>query len=248
MATWSGWVGLGEMTGFGVVHPLPGIWDDLAVNIAVTLPIGVEAYAVYALSVATSPRRLPPQVRRFAWASSLASLLIGMGGQVAYHVMQSVGWTKAPTWVVAAVACLPVVVLGVAAVLWHLESAVEHGEKGSWSWLPGSSVPRSGRAAQPAGSAAGGSSSGAGVAGASRVSGTSVGTDGGSPSTAASTAGPSGLSLVPTRGDGPRAAAVAAARSFRAEHGRLPSLGELVGMGVTASTAKRALREMRGAA
>ena len=109
-------------------------------------------------------------------------------------------------------------------------------------------VPRSGRAAQPAGSAVGGSSSGAGVAGASRVSGTSVGTDGGSPSTAASTATPSGLSLVPTRGDGPRAAAVAAARAFRAEHGRLPSLGELVGMGVSASTAKRALNELRSAA
>ena len=56
-ATWSGWVGLGELTGFGVVHPLPGIWDTLTVNTAITLPVGVEAYAVYALAVATDPAR-----------------------------------------------------------------------------------------------------------------------------------------------------------------------------------------------
>src|SRR5215213_4866498 len=77
-ATWSGWVGLGELTGFGVVHPLPGIWDDLTVNTAVTLPIGVEAYAMYALSVATSPRPLPARVRRYAWASSAGALVLGM--------------------------------------------------------------------------------------------------------------------------------------------------------------------------
>jgi hypothetical protein len=26
VAVWSGWVGIGQMTGFGQVHPLPGIW------------------------------------------------------------------------------------------------------------------------------------------------------------------------------------------------------------------------------
>jgi hypothetical protein len=26
-STWSGWVGLGSLTGFGVINPLPGIWD-----------------------------------------------------------------------------------------------------------------------------------------------------------------------------------------------------------------------------
>ena len=29
VAVWSGWVGIGQMTGFGQVHPLPGIWDSL---------------------------------------------------------------------------------------------------------------------------------------------------------------------------------------------------------------------------
>ncbi|GAA3519151.1 hypothetical protein GCM10023075_81360 [Streptosporangium album] len=50
VATWSGWVGLGEMTGFGPVKLLPGIADDWEINSAVTLPIGVEAYAAFALS------------------------------------------------------------------------------------------------------------------------------------------------------------------------------------------------------
>jgi hypothetical protein len=120
-ATWSGWVGLGELTGFGVVHPLPGIWDDLTINTAVTLPIGVEAYAMYALSIATSPRPLAARVRRYAWASSAAALALGMAGQVAYHVMTSRGGRDpAPWWVTALVSCLPVLVLGAASLLWHL--------------------------------------------------------------------------------------------------------------------------------
>jgi hypothetical protein len=28
VAVWSGWVGIGQMTGFGQVHPLPGIWGS----------------------------------------------------------------------------------------------------------------------------------------------------------------------------------------------------------------------------
>src|SRR5690606_3939731 len=50
VATWSGWVGLGELTGFGPVKPLPGIADSLTINSAITLPIGVEAYAALAMS------------------------------------------------------------------------------------------------------------------------------------------------------------------------------------------------------
>lgn len=45
VAVWSGWVRLGQMTGFGLVRPFPGLWDSLRVNTAITLPIGVEAGA-----------------------------------------------------------------------------------------------------------------------------------------------------------------------------------------------------------
>lgn len=122
VATWSGWVGLGERTGFGVVQPLPGI-IDLHINTAVTLPIGVEAYAIYALSVATS-EHLQPRTRRYAWASAALALGLGMAGQIAYHLMAALPPGRlAPGWVIALVSCLPVLVLGGASLLWHLVSA-----------------------------------------------------------------------------------------------------------------------------
>ena len=40
VAVWSGWVGIGQMTGFGQVHPLPGIWGSFHLDTAVTLPVG----------------------------------------------------------------------------------------------------------------------------------------------------------------------------------------------------------------
>jgi len=43
VAIWSRWVGLGGLCGIGVIHPLPGIWDSLRINTAITLPVGVEA-------------------------------------------------------------------------------------------------------------------------------------------------------------------------------------------------------------
>src|SRR6185437_1472245 len=46
---WSGWVGIARLTGFGMVAPLPGIWPSLHLDTSITLPVGVEAYAAYAL-------------------------------------------------------------------------------------------------------------------------------------------------------------------------------------------------------
>ncbi len=46
---WSGWVGIAQKISFGLVSPLPGIWPSLHVDTSITLPIGVEAYAAYAL-------------------------------------------------------------------------------------------------------------------------------------------------------------------------------------------------------
>jgi hypothetical protein len=119
-ATWTGWVGLGQLTGFGVVHPLPGIWDALTVNTAITLPVGVEAYAVYALAVATDPPNRTAIARRYAWVSAAGALLLGVSGQIAFHLLEARGVTAAPWWVVALVSSLPVLVLGAASLLWHL--------------------------------------------------------------------------------------------------------------------------------
>jgi hypothetical protein len=126
ISTWSGWVGLGSLTGFGVIRPLPGIADEVSLNTAITLPIGVEAYAVYALAVATGTDPLTERARHYAWASAAGALGLGMLGQIAYHVMNAAGVTAAPWQVVALVSCLPVLVLGAASLLWHLagEAAV----------------------------------------------------------------------------------------------------------------------------
>lgn len=119
VAIWSGWVGLGGLTGFGVVHPLPGIADGFSLNTAITLPIGVEVYAAYALRAWLSGVG-PARARGFAKWSAIGALLVGALGQVAYHVLVAAGITSAPWWITTLVASLPVAVLGMGAALAHL--------------------------------------------------------------------------------------------------------------------------------
>jgi hypothetical protein len=124
VAIWSGWVDLGRLTGFGVVHPLPGIADEVALNTAITLPIGLETYAAYALYVWLSGA-VPARARQFARRSAVGALMLGAGGQVAYHLMIAAGMARAPWWITTVVACLPVAVLGMGAALRHLVHAGE---------------------------------------------------------------------------------------------------------------------------
>lgn len=120
VATWSGWVELGAMTGFGKVHPLPGIWDSATINTAITLPLGLEAYAAYALGAWISPRPLSRRTRAFARRSAVFSLILGMAGQAGYHLLSVNGFQKAPWPVTVFVSCLPVLVLFLAAALGHM--------------------------------------------------------------------------------------------------------------------------------
>jgi hypothetical protein len=71
---WSGWVGIAQKTGFGLVSPLPGIWSSLHLDTTITLPIGVEAYAAYALRawLATDPW-ISTRTRAFAKWSAICS-------------------------------------------------------------------------------------------------------------------------------------------------------------------------------
>src|SRR5260221_11933005 len=50
---WSGWVGIPQKTGLGLVSPLPGIWPSFHLDTTITRPIGVRAYA------ASPPRGWP---------------------------------------------------------------------------------------------------------------------------------------------------------------------------------------------
>lgn len=125
VATWSGWVGLGELTGFGPVKPFPGI-SEFTINTAVTLPVGVEAYAAYALHAWLAASGASEFTRAFAKWSALGSLLLGMLGQVGYHLLAQTGVATAPWEVTTAVSCLPVLVLGMGAALGHMLAGDAH--------------------------------------------------------------------------------------------------------------------------
>jgi HTH domain len=119
VAVWSGWVGLGTLCGFGIVHPLPGIVDGFRLDTAITLPVGVEAYGAYALGAWLTPGTAPA-ARTFARRSALGALALGMAGQVIYHLLAAAHAHAAPWPVVMLVSCLPVLTLGFGAALTHL--------------------------------------------------------------------------------------------------------------------------------
>jgi hypothetical protein len=118
-AVWSGWVGLGGLCGFGIVHPLPGIVPGFQLNTAITLPVGVEAYGAYALRAWLTPG-ISDLARKYAARSAVGSLGLGMAGQVIYHLLSAAHAIRAPWPVVTLVSCLPVVALALGSGLAHL--------------------------------------------------------------------------------------------------------------------------------
>jgi hypothetical protein len=118
---WSGWVGIAQKTGFGLVSPLPGILPSLHLDTSITLPVGVEAYAAYALRawLAGEPS-ISGRTRRFAKWSAICSFALGMAGQVAYHLLAQAGAARAPWPVTMIVSCLPVLVLAMGTALAHM--------------------------------------------------------------------------------------------------------------------------------
>jgi hypothetical protein len=118
---WSGWVGIAQKTGFGVVPLLPGIWSSLHLDTAVTLPVGVECYAAYALRAwLAGGHAISDRTRRFARWSAVFSFALGMAGQVAFHLMDQDHVTRAPWGITTLVSCLPVLVLGMGTALAHM--------------------------------------------------------------------------------------------------------------------------------
>ncbi|MEU7948489.1 ABC transporter permease [Micromonospora taraxaci] len=122
VAVWAGWVELGKLTGFGPVDLLPGFTRDggplITLDTAITLPIGMETYAGYALYVWLS-NRTTAKARKFAMGSALIALALGGGAQITYHLLAAPA-SGAPWQITTIVACLPVAVLGMGAALAHL--------------------------------------------------------------------------------------------------------------------------------
>ncbi|ADD40681.1 hypothetical protein [Stackebrandtia nassauensis] len=126
VAIWSGWVGLGKLAGFGPVSPLPGIVDSFVIDTSITLPIGMETYSAYALYVWLSGRASIKAIK-FARTSALIALATGAAGQIAYHLMTAANVPAAHPFITAAVACIPVAVLGLGAALAHLVKNTQEG-------------------------------------------------------------------------------------------------------------------------
>jgi hypothetical protein len=132
------------MTGFGLVRPLPGIWPTLHLDTAITLPIGVEAYAAYALRVwLARDKAISGRTRRFAEWSAICSFALGMAGQVAYHLMAQSGTAPAPWAIITVVSCLPVLVLGMGTALAHMMRADTEAMEAPGSRTGPSAAPRS---------------------------------------------------------------------------------------------------------
>jgi hypothetical protein len=136
---WSGWVGIAQKTGFGLVSPLPGIWPSLHLNTSITLPVGVEAYAAYALRAwLARDQAVSARTRRFARWSAICSFALGMAGQVAYHLLAQAGAARAPWPIITIVSCLPVLVLAMGTALAHMLRA----DAGTTAEPPGNRTPR----------------------------------------------------------------------------------------------------------
>src|SRR5258706_8415320 len=118
---WSGWVGIAQKTGFGLVSPLPGILPSLYLDTSITLPVGVEAYAAYALRAwLAGEESISGRTRRFAKWSAICSFALGMAGQVAYHLLAQAGAARAPWPITTILSCLPVLVLAMGTALAHM--------------------------------------------------------------------------------------------------------------------------------
>jgi Sec-independent protein translocase protein TatA len=131
VVVWSGWVGLGTMCGFGDTYPLPGLAPHFKIDTTFTLPVGMEAYAVYAMGAALGSQGETTESKRareFAKWSAIGALVAGMIAQVSYHLLTAAHKTQAPSLVVAFVACLPVATIALGAWLAHLKHAARKAE------------------------------------------------------------------------------------------------------------------------
>ena len=125
LAVWSGWIGLGEMTGWGERNMLPGLVADggwATIHTSITLPIGIEAFGALSMAVWLASRNAGGTLARYAACCTVGSLALGAFGQVSYHVLTAAG-EPAPGWLVGFVAVLPVIVLGASVGLIHLAAS-----------------------------------------------------------------------------------------------------------------------------
>jgi hypothetical protein len=107
--------------------PATGHLAHAVLDTTITLPVGVEAYAAYALHAWLAREDwISDRTRRFARWSAIGSFALGMSGQVAYHLLAQAGAARAPWPITTLVSCLPVLVLAMGTALAHMLRADAH--------------------------------------------------------------------------------------------------------------------------
>ena len=108
---WASWVGIGAMSGFPRIDDVPTDW---------VLAVAVEAYWGYALFawLAAAPG---PRSRTMAMWSCAVVFALSLVSQVSYHELTApAGATPGRRFVIGFASALPVVILGLIAILVHL--------------------------------------------------------------------------------------------------------------------------------
>lgn len=109
---WASWLGIGAVSGFPKLGKMTTGW---------ILPVTTEAYWAYAL-YAWLGGAAGPRSRRFAMGSAVAMFILSLGGQESGHLLAA-AHRAAPWPVVALVTALPLIAVGLIAILVHLRQA-----------------------------------------------------------------------------------------------------------------------------
>jgi hypothetical protein len=112
LEVWASWLGIGSVSGFPKLGKMTTGW---------ILPVTTEAYWGYAVWawLASSPG---PRSRRFAMWTAIVMFTLSLGGQEAGHLVAA-AHRQAPPYVVAFVTALPLIAVGLIAILIHLRQA-----------------------------------------------------------------------------------------------------------------------------
>jgi hypothetical protein len=112
LEVWASWLGIASVSGFPKLGPVTTGW---------ILPVTTEAYWAYAL-FAWLAGASGPRSRKFAMCSAIAMFILSLAGQESGHLLAIANRT-APWYVVAFVTPLPLIAIGLIAILVHLRQA-----------------------------------------------------------------------------------------------------------------------------
>ena len=134
--SWTGWFLLAEMCG----------WNR---DLAALLPLAVDVYVITSARVWLTLPWVSPETRKYAAASTFLAVGFSIAANAAYHLMASLGWSRAPWPVVVVVSGLAPLMLALVA---HLQARLNADRAESTSPAVAMASPTSSQASSRAGS------------------------------------------------------------------------------------------------